>query len=223
MDLADIRKKARTQSSETLEALTVSKTLFHEEEDLQDLHVIVPDESRFWDEIGVEQFATEEEYSQGLLASGDDENVEQVQWLGFYLGEEEYALDIEVVSELIKPRTLTELPQVPNYICGIITLRGEVIPVVDLKKRLGLKHEKNHCDPDLQRIVVCDGKEQRVGLLVDSISQVIRLPVDEIEKPLLVGDNPAATFIQGIGRKRGKMLIQLRPEKAIEIEDRVGA
>lgn len=223
MDLADIRKKARAQSSETIEALTASTAFIPGGEDLQDLCLILPDEGRFWEEIGTEQFVTEEEYSKGLLAPGDDKDEEQVQWLSFYLGEEEYALDIEVVSELIKPRTLTELPQVPHYIRGIITLRGEVIPVVDLKMRLGLKHEKNHCDLDLQRIVVCDGKEQRIGLLVDSISQVVRLPVDEIEKPQLVGDNPAATFIQGIGRKRGKMLIQLRPEKAMEIEERAGA
>ncbi len=221
MDLADIRKKARAQNSETLEALTVTDALPSGVEDLQDLFVKLPDEGRFWDEIGTEQFATEEEYSQGLLDSGEDEDVAQVQWLSFYLGEEEYALDLEVVSELIKPRSLTELPQVPHYICGIITLRGEVIPVVDLKSRLGLEQEINYCDLDSQRIVVCEGKEQRVGLLVDSISQVVRLSVEEIEKPQLVGDNPAATFIQGIGRKQGRMLIQLRPEKAIEIEERV--
>ena len=137
--------------------------------------------------------------------------------MGFYLGKEEYALDLGVVSELIKPRTLTELPHVPDYVCGIITLRGEVIPVIDLKLRLGLEHE-SQCSHDLQRIIICEGKEQRSGLLVDKISQVVRLPVDEIEKPNLVGDDPAVAYIQGIGRKQGRMFIQLRPEKAIEIE-----
>ena len=225
MDLADIRKKARTQRFEKPESLSVPSPVFADEEEspslpdnlLDDL----PDDGRFWSEIGTEQFATEEEYSQGLTDSGEEDDVAQVQWLGFYLGKEEYALDIEVVSELIKPRTLTELPQVPDYICGIITLRGEVIPVVDLKNRLGLKHD-DCCDVELQRIVVCDGKEQRVGLLVDRISQVVRLPVDEIEKPHLVGDDPATAFLQGVGRKQGRMLIQLRPEKIIEIEEGAG-
>ncbi len=221
MDLADIRKKARAQRPRPLETSPAPAALIAESQEPGDLPSVLPDVGRFWNEIGTEQFATEEEYSQGLTESGRDKEVEQVQWLGFYLGKEEYALDIEVVSELIKPRALTELPQVPDYVCGIITLRGEVIPVVDLKKRLGLESD-GHCDVDLLRIVVCDGKEQRVGLLVDRISQVVRLPVDEIEKPHLVGDNPATAFIQGVGRKQGRMLIQLCPEKAIAIEEGVG-
>jgi purine-binding chemotaxis protein CheW len=222
MDLADIRKKARAQSAEPPESLPVLDDLLPEVDELRDLPVVSVDDERFWSEIGTEQFASEEEYSRGLTDSEGAEEVEQAQWLGFYLGNEEYALDIEVVSELIKPRVLTELPQVPTYIRGIIALRGEVIPIVDLRIRLGLELDET-CDVDLQRIIVCEGKEQRVGLLVDRISQVVRLPVDEIEKPQLVGDNPATAFIQGVGRKQGRMLIQLRPEKAVEIEAGVGS
>ena len=92
-----------------------------------------------------------------------------------------------------------------------------MIPVIDLKRRLGLEHESQY-PLDVQRIIICEGKEQRSGLLVDRISQVVRLPVDEIEKPNLVGDDPSVAYIQGIGRKQGGMFIQLRPEKAIEIE-----
>jgi purine-binding chemotaxis protein CheW len=179
------------------------------------------EESLFWNEIGTEHFATEEEYSHGLTAYQGSDEFEQVQWLGFYLGKEEYALDLEVVSELIKPRTLTELPQVPAYICGIITLRGEVIPVVDLHIRLGLQYDQPS-DGDLQRIVICDGPDQKIGLLVDRISQVVRLPVENVETPHLLGENPAIAYIQGVGRSQGRMLIQLRPEKVIEIESIVG-
>lgn len=216
MDLADIRKKARAQSSGSLEAAPVISELFIEAEEGRTSPVSPLADERFWSEIGTEQFATEEEYSQGMTVLGDEAEVEQVQWLGFYLGNEEYALDIEVISELIKPRALTELPHVPDYICGIITLRGEVIPVIDLKNRLGLP-PADLCEVDLQRIIICDEKAQRVGLLVDRISQVACLPVNEIEKPQLVGDNPAAAFIQGVGRIQGRILIQLRPDKAMEI------
>ncbi len=222
MDLADIRKKSRTQTSGTSVDLPASEVLPSAEiGPPTTLPASLPVENWFWDEIGTEQFTTEEEYSLSLTDAGDEVG-EQVQWLGFFLGNEEYALDIEAVSELIKPRSLTELPYVPAYICGIITLRGEVIPVVDLKLRLGMAHD-DRCDLNLQRIVVCEGREQRVGLLVDRVSQVVRLSADEIEKPHLAGDDPATAFIQGVGRKQGRMLIQLRPEKVIEIEAEVGA
>ena len=222
MDLADIRKKARIQSSERLGTFPVQSATALEPDESAGLVERSTDEGRFWEEIGIEQFATEQEYSKGLTNTDGDNEIEQVQWLGFYLGNEEYALDIEVISELIKPRALTELPQVPEYICGIMSLRGEVIPVVDLKIRLGL--ELNDLgDANLQRIIVCDGKDQRIGLLVDRISQVVRLRVDQIEKPHLVREDSATAFIQGVGRNQGRMLIQLRPEKALEIEEIAGA
>ncbi len=212
MDLADIRKKARAQTTETSPRQQEIAPLPATDEPEDALL----EEEIFWREIGTGQFATEEEYTQGLVASGDDVAVEEVQWLSFFLGREEYALDLRVVSELIKPRILTELPQVPEYVRGIITLRGEVIPVVDLKVRLGL-NTGEESPRELQRIIVCEGAEQRVGLLVDRISQVVRIPCDEIEVPQLVGEDPAAAFILGVGRKQGRMLIQLRPEKALEI------
>lgn len=212
MDLAEIRKKARTQGAKPQP---------------QEIEVVCPVDASpdlpavqtsgdLHDNIALGDFATEEEYVQGLAALDDEADTERVQWLGFFLGAEEYALDIDVVSELIKPRTVTELPQVPDYVCGIISLRGEVIPVIDLKRRLGLSDDQL-CDRELQRIIVCEGDNQRIGLLVDRISQVVRLAVDEIEKPQLVGDDLSVAFIKGIGRKNGRMLIQLRPDKAIEI------
>lgn len=217
MDLADIRKKARTQGLISSDSVATGELLPTIETTDELLAVEPVGGMQFWDEIGTVKFTTEEEYTQGLSAAGTDAQEFQQQWLGFFLGTEEYALDLEVISELIKPRMMTQLPHVPDYVCGIISLRGEVIPVLDLKSRLGL--ELSECaDSDLQRIVVCEGTSQRIGLLVDRISQVLRLQADEIEVPQLVGDDPAAAFIQAVGRKQGRMLIQLRPEKALEID-----
>jgi purine-binding chemotaxis protein CheW len=216
MDLAEIRKKARTQGL----ALTGGGSPLVGGSSAPEVARLRPETTlnvRFWAEIGTEQFSSEEEYTRTLLAATAGDESGQVQWLGFFLGKEEYALDIEVVSELIKPRALTTLPHVPAYVCGIMTLRGEVIPVIDLARRLGLQ-PYDHGDIDAQRVVVCEGQEQRVGVLVDRISQVVRLSPDEIEKPQLVGENPATAFIHGIGRKKGRMLIQLNAEKIIEIE-----
>ncbi|WP_020675814.1 chemotaxis protein CheW [Geopsychrobacter electrodiphilus] len=217
MDLAEIRKKARTQSPIVSKSIPLQNALIPIQSETQVQPFAQQVLDHFWSEMGVEKVSTEEEYTQTLTDTISVDEASQIQWLGFYLGKEEYALDIEVVSELIKPRTLTELPYVPEYVCGIITLRGEVIPVVDLVSRLGLVHE-GYDDIDLKRIVVCEGREQRVGLLVDRISQVVRLSADEIEKPQFFGDNPATAFISGIGRKHGRSLIQLHPEKVIDIE-----
>jgi len=220
MDLAEIRKKARIHKKQINapvvldellpDALTVAQELPEEMEETGDNHQLQNTLSS--------GFATEEEYTQGLIATDEKEEAEHFQWVGFFLGAEEFALDIDVVSELIKPRALTELPQVPDYVCGIITLRGEVIPVIDLSVRLGLKRAQES-DPDLRRVVVCEGHEQRVGVLVDRISQVVRMPVARIEKPHLVGDNPAMAFVASVGRKDGHMLIKLMPEKVLTIED----
>ncbi len=221
MDLADIRNKARTRRADVSTEASSVDALSSMTVGTEDIPLARLDEGQFWEQIGVGQFATEEEYAQGLVASVEEDVSEQVQWLGFHLGTEEYALELEVVSELIKPRALTALPQVPDYVFGIISLRGEVIQVIDLNRRLGLTTE-NVCDAELQRIVVCEGAEQRFGLLVDRVSQVVRMPISEIETPQLVGDSPAAAFIQGVGRKQGKMLILLRPEKIMEIDIALG-
>lgn len=213
MDLADIRKKARV--TPPLVAPPAKIAAQSAEPAALTLGVTAPEVADPGLMEGLEHFATENEYLQGL-ESDQHQDVDMVQWVGFFLGEEEYALDIHVVSELIKPRSLTELPRVPAHVCGIMTLRGEVVPVLDLKKRLGISAEGQD-NTDAQRIVVCEAPGQRVGLLVDRVSQVIRLPRDAIEKPKLAGDEPLTAFIQGIGRNQGQMLILLRPEKALEM------
>ncbi len=221
MDLAEIRKKARTQGqSAPAEAPSVDSSAAPSVESSGALPTQV-EEDLFWGQGESGHFATEEEYTQGLIVSDEEDVAEQVQWLGFYLGAEEYAVELEVVSELIKPRTLTDLPQVPDYVSGIISLRGEVMPVIDLNRRLGLAGV-NESDSELRRIIVCEGPEQRYGLLVDRVSQVVRLTAGEIESPQLVGDDPAGAFVQGIGRKQGKMLILLHPQQIMEIDAELG-
>jgi purine-binding chemotaxis protein CheW len=213
MDLADIRKKVRVATPPSVPPATDADP--GTEQAALALAVDTPEVANQAGMDGFEHFATEHEYLQGL-ESDQHQDVDMVQWVGFFLGEEEYALDIQVVSELIKPRSLTELPRVPAHVRGIMTLRGEVVPVLDLKQRLGITAGAQD-NLDAQRIVVCEAPGQRVGLLVDRVSQVVRLPRDAIEMPKLAGDEPLTAFIQGIGRRQGQMLILLRPEKALEI------
>jgi len=150
--------------------------------------------------------ATEEVYLQTLRAQGEERRETLCEWLTFPLGDEEYALDIEGVSEIIKPREITDIPRVPEFILGVISLRGIIIPVFDLKRRL--KMGTGDLTP-ASRIIVCQQDDRTVGLLVDSIRQVVRIPVSGVEPPPAVLTGLDREFVEGVGRVDGRILIQL--------------
>jgi purine-binding chemotaxis protein CheW len=116
---------------------------------------------------------------------------------------------------LIRPRHLTELPQVPDYLLGIVSLRGVIVPVIDLRRRLSLAAAG---DDSQQRVIVCTVAEQRIGLLVDKVGQVARINSDLLESPPLMLNAPAGDFVAGVGRLQGRMLILLDAEKVMAIE-----
>jgi purine-binding chemotaxis protein CheW len=161
------------------------------------------------------ELATEEIYLQGLegkdLSSDQDLN----QWLTFALGKEHYALDIRYVKEIIKPREITDIPRVPGFILGIISLRGVVIPIYDLRQRLGLGQVQAD---EQSRIVVCEDGERIAGLLVDRITQVIKLADKEIEPPPAILSGVDRDFVEGVGRQQGRMIILLDLPCVIDAE-----
>ncbi len=137
------------------------------------------------------------------------------QWLTFFLQEEEYAMDIETVNEIIKPREITDIPRVPGFILGIVSLRGIVVPVYDLAQRLNL----GQVDVGPQsRIIVCHHGDGLIGLLVDSIAQVVRLNERKIEVPPAILSGLDREFIAGIGRFQGRMLILLQLHNVLNPE-----
>lgn len=150
--------------------------------------------------------ATEEGYLQTLRAREEETREEICEWLTFSLGNEEYALDIEGVGEIIKPREITDIPRVPDFILGIISLRGIIIPVFDLKKRLRLG--VGEFTPT-SRIIVCQKDDRSAGLLVDSITQVVRIPAGGIEPPPAVLSGVDRDMVEGVGRHQGRLLILL--------------
>lgn len=137
------------------------------------------------------------------------------QLLTFSLGSEEYALDIDSIREIIKPREITDIPRVPEFILGIISLRGIIIPVFDLKRRLRLG--TGEIKPT-SRIIVCQQEEKIIGMLVDGISQVIKIPADSIEPPPAVLAGIDRDMVEGVGRCQGRMTILLRLACAMEAE-----
>jgi purine-binding chemotaxis protein CheW len=150
--------------------------------------------------------ASEESYLQTLRAQDEEKAEVLCEWLTFRLGSEEYALDIAGVSEIIKLREITDIPRVPEFILGIISLRGIIVPIFDLKKRLKLG--AGELTP-ASRIIVCQRGERSAGLLVDSITQVVRIPAGGVEPPPPVLSGVDRELLEGVGRIQGRMLILL--------------
>jgi purine-binding chemotaxis protein CheW len=128
------------------------------------------------------------------------------EWLTFWLGGEEYAIAIDAVREILKMPAVTEVPRAPAHILGVIMVRGEVIAVFDPRRRLGLPVAP---PGPRARIVVCDPGDGPRGLLVDAVSQVVRLPPSAIEaRPSGIG-GASAEYIAAIGRDEGSLFILL--------------
>jgi len=137
------------------------------------------------------------------------------QWLCFSLDDEEYAVDIENIREIIKPREITDIPRVPDFVLGIISLRGIIIPVFDLKRRLRMGFTSQN---DESRIVVCQYEDRTVGLLVDRIAQVVRIPARCIEPPPAVLSGVDRDMVEGVGRSQDRMMIQLCLSSVLDAE-----
>lgn len=159
--------------------------------------------------------ATEAGYQHGLDRHRDESDEEQRRFLTFSLGQEEYGLDITHIREIIKPREITDIPRVPGFLLGIISLRGSIIPIFDLKSRLKLG--SGSMTPEA-RIVVCFHGQRTAGLLVDRITQVVSLPATKIEPPPAVLSGLDRDLVEGVGRHDGKMMILLQMASVLNAE-----
>jgi purine-binding chemotaxis protein CheW len=133
--------------------------------------------------------------------------------LCFRVANEKYAVNIMEIKEIIKPREITEVPHVPPYISGVLSLRGIIIPVFNMHLRLG--HAVMQ-DTGKERIIVVKKKEDFCGIKVDEVIQVVRIAPTTIEPPPAVLDDIDRDFVGGIGRFDGQMLILLNMEKVLD-------
>jgi purine-binding chemotaxis protein CheW len=129
-----------------------------------------------------------------------------VQLVSFLLDEVEYGIDILQVHEIIRIPDITRLPNTPSYIKGVVNLRGSVIPVVDMRERFGLPQGKI---TELTRIIVIETIDKLVGLWVDNVYQVVRLPVRNIDPPSELIEGISEEFIKGIGRLHNRLIVIL--------------
>lgn len=128
------------------------------------------------------------------------------EFLCFLLGDEEYGVNIMEIKELIKPRELTEVPHAPYFVDGIISLRGVIVPVIDLCKRLGLHSQRVTAH---QRIVIVRQRNGYSGLRVDSVTGVVRIADHRREAAPVALEGVDREFVAGIGRSDDRMVILL--------------
>jgi purine-binding chemotaxis protein CheW len=137
---------------------------------------------------------------------------EESQLVVFKLGNEEYGISILQVQEIKRMTDITRVPHTPDYIKGVINLRGSVLPVIDLKKRLSLPNDKYTDDT---RIIIVNVNDMAVGLIVDGVSEVTSMGADQIDSSQSVTGVEGSGFISGVGKLDSRLLILLNLEVII--------
>lgn len=144
----------------------------------------------------------------------------QGQYLTFLLGGEMFAIEILNIKEIIEYGSLTTVPMMPEFIRGVINLRGRVVPVIDLLSRFGRKSTeitKRSCNVIIE--VEADGEKADVGIVVDAVSEVLEIAASEIEPAPSFGAKIRADFISGMGKVNGKFVIILNVSKVLSVDE----
>ena len=133
--------------------------------------------------------------------------------VGFRIGRETFGVPIELVHEIVRVPDITAVPDAPDYIEGVINLRGKIISVVDLRKRFGerviTKTKKN-------RILVAELEHKMVGLIVDSASEVLKVPRTDVENPPNVFEEGELNYVTGVGKLNGRLIILIELSKILQ-------
>ncbi|MGI6225098.1 MAG: chemotaxis protein CheW [Peptococcales bacterium] len=134
----------------------------------------------------------------------------------FTLADEEYGLDIIDVQEIVRYQEITKIPEAPVFIKGILNLRGQVIPVVDLKKRF---YQIDSTITDSTRIIVVKAGEKTMGIIADGVSEVLRLPEEDVEPTPSLLNEFNQSGIVGVGKLEGRLLILLNLTQTLGSEE----
>lgn len=150
------------------------------------------------------------------LALNGQETVETVQYIVVRLGDEQYGIDIRYIDNIVRMQRITRIPKVPAYLKGVINLRGEVLPVMSLRLKMGLPADEI---TRATRIIILKlEQEGNVGIIVDEVKEVITLDSDHVEKIQYDAKDGIQSFISGVG-KRGDELISLLDLNSVTLEE----
>ncbi|RUO29919.1 chemotaxis protein CheW [Aliidiomarina sedimenti] len=144
---------------------------------------------------------------------GDDQIL---QWVTFRLEEETYGINVMQVQEVLRYSEIAPVPGAPDYVLGIINLRGNVVTVIDTRTRFGLP---THEVTENSRVVIIEAEQQVIGILVDSVAEVVYLRTSEIDSAPNVGTEESAKFIQGVSNRDGELLILVDLNKLLTDEE----
>lgn len=146
-----------------------------------------------------------------------DDNRDQVlQWVTFQLEDETYGINVMQVREVLRYSEIAPVPGAPDYVLGIINLRGNVVTVIDTRSRFGLIPGDIS---DNTRIVIIEAEKQVIGILVDSVAEVVYLRSSEIDSTPSVGTEESAKFIQGVCNRDGNLLILVDLNKLLSDDE----
>lgn len=136
----------------------------------------------------------------------EHEDTQEGKFLTFHLGNEDYGIEIRYVTEIIGIQKITEVPDMPSFIIGVINLRGKVIPVMDVRSRFRLPTKEFD---DRTCIIVVNLNETPVGLVVDEVNEVADIPRNQIEPPPRASKSKGSRYIQGMGKIGAEVKILL--------------
>lgn len=149
-------------------------------------------------------------------SSKTGEKDEVLQWVTFKLENEVYGINVMQVQEVLRYSEIAPVPGAPLYVLGIINLRGNVVTVIDTRARFGLEPRDV---TDNTRVVVIESEKQVIGILVDSVAEVVYLKASEIDDAPNVGNDESAQFIQGVSNRDGELLILVDLDKLLSDDE----
>ena len=139
-----------------------------------------------------------------------------LQLVSFKIEKEEFGIDILKVQEINKLVQITKVPNAPHFVDGVVNLRGRIIPIIDLRTRLGLPKKEHNKDP---RIIVIELNNNTIGFIVDAVSEVLRISSDIIEAPPTISKGIDSDYITSVAKLDDRLLILLDLEKLLsEVE-----
>lgn len=153
----------------------------------------------------------------GEIMEKEHKITDELQVVVFILEKNYYGVHILQVQEIIKMTEVTKLPNTPDFIEGIVNLRGKIVPIMDLRKRFGLQEAATN---ENSKILILKLEEVQFGIIVDEISEVEKVPVSLIENPPKVVSGVRGEFISGIAKNNERLLILLDIEKILTLEER---
>ena len=146
----------------------------------------------------------------------EDKDDTIIQWVTFHLENEKYGIKVMQVQEVLRMTEIAPVPGAPHYVLGIINLRGNVVTVIDTRRRFGLS-DQDHDDET--RIVIVEANNNVVGILVDSVAEVVDLKASEIETAPNVGNDESSKYIQGVSSRDNQLLILVDVNKLLSDEE----